>query len=591
MSLCLNPDCSHRNALTDQFCQKCRSKLLLRERYRAINGIGQGGFGKTFQAVDEDKPSKPYCVIKQFFPSAQGTATLEKAAELFKEEATRLDSLGKHPQIPELYAYFTGPDNRQYLVQEYVEGQNLEKELKEQGIFNEEKIRHLLEELLPVLEFIHGKQVIHRDIKPENIIRRKSDNKLVLVDFGAAKLVTPLNRSVTGTIIGSAEYVAPEQSNGKAVNGSDLYSLGVTCLYLLTGVSPFDLFDVGEHEWIWRQFLVNNPVSDDLGNVLDKLVEFGTKKRYQSAEEVLLSLNLRSLCVPTASQVVGNIIQTSLQSFDFETVTVDSRGREIRREKRRADYFTENLGKAITLEMVAIPAGTFMMGSPAGEGHYNEKPQHSVTVSAFFMGKYPITQAQWRVVASLPKIEWDLNLSPSGFSGDNRPVERVSWEEAVEFCKRLSKETGKEYRLPSEAQWEYACRAGTTTPFHFGETITPDLANYNGNRSTYANGPKGIYRVTTTPVGQFLPNAFGLYDMHGNVWEWCEDDWHRNYRDNPPSDGSAWKGSNGSSKVLRGGSWSTYPEYCPSPSRDDNNRALRYFNNGFRVIWVARRTL
>ena len=299
MSLCLNPDCSHKNTPTDKFCHKCGSQLLLRERYRALKLIGQGGFGKTFQAIDEDKPSKPYCVIKQFFPSAQGTGTLQKAAELFKEEAIRLDSLGRYPQIPELYAYFTGNDGRQYLVQEYIEGQNLEQELKQEGVFNEAKIKHLLSEILPILEFIHSKQVIHRDIKPENIIRRKSDNKLILVDFGAAKFVSPLNRSMTGTIIGSAEYIAPEQGNGKPVNASDLYSLGVTCLYLLTGISPFDLFDGGEHQWVWRQWLVNNPVSNELGNILDKLIEFGTKKRYQSASEVLQALQIKtSVSIP-----------------------------------------------------------------------------------------------------------------------------------------------------------------------------------------------------------------------------------------------------------------------------------------------------
>ncbi|MDB9419337.1 GUN4 domain-containing protein [Microcystis aeruginosa CS-563/04] len=299
MSLCLNPDCSHKNTPTDKFCHKCGSQLLLRERYRALKLIGQGGFGKTFQAIDEDKPSKPYCVIKQFFPSAQGTGTLQKAAELFKEEAIRLDSLGRYPQIPELYAYFTSNDGRQYLVQEYIEGQNLEQELKQEGVFNEAKIKHLLSEILPILEFIHSKQVIHRDIKPENIIRRKSDNKLILVDFGAAKFVSPLNRSMTGTIIGSAEYVAPEQGNGKAVNASDLYSLGVTGIYLLTGISPFDLFDGGEHQWVWRQWLVDNPVSNELGNILDKLIEFGTKKRYQSASEVLQALQIKtSVSIP-----------------------------------------------------------------------------------------------------------------------------------------------------------------------------------------------------------------------------------------------------------------------------------------------------
>ena len=190
--------------------------------------------------------------------------------------------MGKHPQIPELLAYFIHDDQRQYLVQEYIAGQNLEQELKSQGNFNEAKIQQLLEDLLPVLDFIHQHQVIHRDIKPENIIRRERDNKLVIVDFGAAKAVTPLNRSVTGTSIGTEVYAAPEQNLGKAINASDLYSLGVTCLYLLTGVSPFELFDSGDHEWVWRQYLVNNSVNDNLGNILDKLVTFGTKKRYQS---------------------------------------------------------------------------------------------------------------------------------------------------------------------------------------------------------------------------------------------------------------------------------------------------------------------
>jgi serine/threonine protein kinase len=294
MNQCLNPDCLAVNLETHRFCQQCGQKLWLKDRYQALKLVGQGGFGKTFLAIDHDKPSKPQCVIKQFFPQGQGTGGLQKAAELFAEEAKRLDELGKHPQIPELLAYFIHEDQRQYLVQEYIAGQNLEQELKSQGNFTQDKIRALLLDLLPVLDFIHQCQVIHRDIKPENIIRRAQDNKLVLVDFGAAKAVTPVNRSVTGTMIGSAEYVAPEQMNGKAVNASDLYSLGVTCLYLLTGISPFDLFDVGEHEWIWRDYLVDNAVSDDLGKILDKLVIFGTKRRYQSIEEVLKDLSPNS---------------------------------------------------------------------------------------------------------------------------------------------------------------------------------------------------------------------------------------------------------------------------------------------------------
>ncbi len=329
MSLCLNPNCSSANPDGNKFCEKCRSKLFLQERYQAIKLIGQGGFGRTFKAVDYSKPSKPYCVIKQFFPSAQGTDTIEKASELFEKEAIQLEKLGRHPQIPELFAYLNHDDDRQYLVQEYIEGQNLEQELRSQGVFNEAKIKALLTDILPVLDFIHSQGVVHRDIKPENIIRRNSDKKAVLVDFGAAKLVTPLNRSVTGTVIGSAEYVAPEQANGKPNNPSDLYSLGVTCIYLLTQVSPFDLFDTSEHEWIWRQFLVNNNVRDDLGRILDKMIEFGTRKRYQSAKEILQDLTGQSPAIsiqtpatpviqtPPPPKVAANIVLKSARGVNY----------------------------------------------------------------------------------------------------------------------------------------------------------------------------------------------------------------------------------------------------------------------------------
>jgi formylglycine-generating enzyme required for sulfatase activity len=187
------------------------------------------------------------------------------------------------------------------------------------------------------------------------------------------------------------------------------------------------------------------------------------------------------------------------------------------------------------IEMVEIPAGNFLMGSPTSEeSHFtSESLQHEVNLGAFWMSKFPITQAQWVRV---------MGASPSHFKGDNLPVEQVSWHDAMDFCRRLSEQTGHIYTLPSEAQWEYACRAGTTTPFYFGETITPDQANYDGNY-TYNGGPRGEYRQRTTPVGMFPPNAWGLYDMHGNVWEWCLDEWHPNY-EGAPVDGSAWEGGN-----------------------------------------------
>ncbi|MCC3408856.1 MAG: protein kinase [Microcoleus sp. PH2017_10_PVI_O_A] len=299
MSYCLNPACQNpQNADRTQFCLNCGTKLLLRERYRAIKPLGRGGFGRTFLAVDEDKPSKPRCAIKQFFPLSQGTSSAEKAAELFNREAVRLDELGKHPQIPELLAHFQ-QERYQYLVQEFIEGQNLQQELAGAGVFSENQIRSLLNDLLPVLEFVHSRNVIHRDIKPPNIIRRRVSQtpiiytyptltgELVLVDFGAAKLVEGLRE--TGTVIGSPEFVAPEQIRGQAVYASDLYSLGVTCIYLLTQISPFDLFDINQDVWVWRDFL-KVKVDRKLSRILDKMIEPSLSRRYKSVAEILQDL-------------------------------------------------------------------------------------------------------------------------------------------------------------------------------------------------------------------------------------------------------------------------------------------------------------
>lgn len=290
MSFCLNPTCPNpQNPSGTKFCLACGAKLLLKDRYRGVKPIGQGGFGRTFLAIDEDKPSKPPCVIKQFFPQAQGTSTVQKAVELFNQEAMRLDELGRHPQIPELLAHFT-QDPHQYLVQEFIDGQTLAQELEKTGNFNENQVKQVLNDLLPVLQFIHSKNVIHRDIKPENVIRRSSDHKLVLVDFGASKVVTTTGMFKPGTSIGSPEYVAPEQLRGQAIFASDIYSLGVTCINLLTQMSPFDLYDANADKWVWRDFLTS-PFSDALGKILDKMMEITPSRRYQSVDEVLKDLN------------------------------------------------------------------------------------------------------------------------------------------------------------------------------------------------------------------------------------------------------------------------------------------------------------
>jgi len=295
-------------------------------------------------------------------------------------------------------------------------------------------------------------------------------------------------------------------------------------------------------------------------------------------------------------QLPQESFRLNLQDFEYQTPTVNRRGEIIKQDTKIAQYYTENLGNNVTLEMVAIPSGKFMMGSPKTEAerYDDESPQHEVTVSSFFMGKYPVTQAQWRVVAALPQVKRELKPDPSYFKGDNLPVEQISWYEAVEFCDRLSKSTGRNYRLPSEAEWEYACRAGTTTPFYFGETITADLANYYAEVS-YGDAPKGKPVGQTTPVGSYPPNAFGLYDVHGNVWEWCYDDWHSNY-ELAPSDGSPWlnkqqkDNENDNPKLLRGGSWNNSPGYCRCASRNHFELGSRYDYRGFRVVVSPART-
>ncbi|MBE9140831.1 formylglycine-generating enzyme family protein [Nodosilinea sp. LEGE 07088] len=298
-------------------------------------------------------------------------------------------------------------------------------------------------------------------------------------------------------------------------------------------------------------------------------------------------------------------IQSVLQSWAAGTLAATDDLEEesalklvITRQRKSAQYFTEDLGNGIDLDMVLITGGGFLMGSPDNEIDRwdDEGPQHEVTVPTCFMGKFPITQAQWRVVVeTYPQVEQELDPDPANFKGDHRPVEQVSWLDATEFCARLSQKTGREYRLPTEAEWEYACRAGTTTPFAFGETLTSDLVNYNGD--SYNHGPQGESRGETTDVGS-LPNAnqFGLYDMHGNVWEWCQDHWHDNYEGEPPADGRAWLFSDErkdgeTGRLLRGGSWDHSPRGCRSACRNGPYPDARDLSDGFRVVCSAARAL
>ena len=296
MICCLNPDCpDSQNPIGTNFCVSCGTGLrpLLRNRYRVTAPLGGGGFARTYLAEDIDKLDEQ-CVVKQLAPQAQGSWSLKKATELFEQEARRLQQLGQHHQIPTLYAYFK-EDNYLYLVQQFIEGQNLLQELQQQGVFDEAKIRELLHDLLPVLQAVHQQQVIHRDIKPENILRCQSDGKLVLIDFGVAKQATPTAIAKPGTMIGSLGYAPIEQmQEGEAFPASDLYSLGATCFHLLTNIYTRNLWIRHGYGWIqnWRQYL-KQPITQELGHIIDRLLQENHVQRYQSAEEVLQDLNKR----------------------------------------------------------------------------------------------------------------------------------------------------------------------------------------------------------------------------------------------------------------------------------------------------------
>ncbi|MHC5773761.1 protein kinase domain-containing protein [Nostoc sp.] len=315
MICCLNPDCSNPlNPNGKKFCQSCNTPLvsLLRNRFRVIRVLSdEGGFGRTYLSEDVDKLNER-CVIKQLAPKFQGTWSQKKAMELFAEEAQRLQDLGEHPQIPTLLAYFE-QEGCLYLVQQYINGENLLKELQQRKGYNAREIQSILLDLLPILKFIHDRKVIHRDIKPENIIRHKSDGRLSLIDFGSSKQFTAKVQHKSGTSIGSHGYSPLEQiRDGKAFPASDLFGLGATCFHLLTGNSPFQLWMESGYAWVsnWREYL-RSPLTPELDFVIDKLLKKDIQERYQSADEVLRDLIPKQLlALPPAGKSSGKIPPT-----------------------------------------------------------------------------------------------------------------------------------------------------------------------------------------------------------------------------------------------------------------------------------------
>jgi eukaryotic-like serine/threonine-protein kinase len=615
---------------------------LLRNRYSIQQPLASGYFGDTYLAIDLDYHPQRYVVVKHLKPESKSPALLQLARRLFATEAIVLGRLGELTnRIPTLYAYFE-EQNEFYLVQEFIEGQTLSHELGA-GKLSTLATIHILREILIGLSFVHAENTIHRDLKPDNIIRRSSDGSLVLIDFGAVKevrntsLIAQTPKTIASIGFGTEGYMPSEQAMGFPKLASDIYAVGAIGIECLTGKEPHQLFDEEMLEFKWRHlYLASDPKLDPLISrlaiVLTKMLQPRYQDRYANAAEALVAIDqlmlfqqprkLSSIVLSTklprridrtaflkmmglgglgvvSSLFVPQIVaqfdrqstwiksskQVSInqgQFVEFISTKLNERGDIIDRQQFQSEIFLEELGDGISLTMIKIPTGNFMMGSPEQEEgrEIHEQPQHLVNISEFYLGQTQITQAQWGAVFQDKSMMFGKN--------SQLPINRINWFDAIAFCQRLSQKTGHKYRLPSESEWEYACRARTTTPFAHGDTITPAIVNHNAEYP-YAKAPRGGCLDKTTPVGTFPPNQFGLFDMHGNLWEWCLDEWFDDYF-NAPTDGSFRGSMDGSNldplRVVRGGSWSSYARLCRAASRNSLFASFRDQHYGMRVALV-----
>ena len=573
--------------------------------YEIDRELGRGGFGITYLArhIMLECPM----VIKSPHTHLSSEPTYTAYVDRFTKEGRNLKDLSKaqHPNIVRVADFF-GEGAVPCMVMDYVEGETLSNRVQQAGAIDEATIVPCIVTIAEVLSQVHELNLVHRDANPANIIIQPNGQPM-LIDFGIALEIKPRRTTTQAGLGGHWDFAPYEQLSKKQNSGDprvDIYCLGATLYFAITGECPDSAYDrkdsiqEGKDSLISPQTIVPT-LSDRINHAILSAMEMDPDDRPASMKAWITLLTtddglLSKITPPTLESL-------PLKRWDFQTIVVNQYAKIIEKPDRTVQHFEEEIAEDLSIKMIVVPGGSFMMGSPEGElGSYSdEKPQHLVTVPSFAIAQTLVTQAQWKAIAQLPKVKQKLNSSPSYHLGDDRHVEQINWLEAVEFCDRLTRLTCKPYRLPSEAEWEYACRAGTITAFNMGPTIATDFANYRGRddvrddrtiSGSYGEGPKGNYRGKTTPSQTFSANGWGLYDTHGNLWEWCADDWHDNY-EGAPIDGSVWDASNDSgSKVTRGGSWFSTPQYCRSAIRNSNAPGYRSYTIGFRVILPLRRS-
>jgi formylglycine-generating enzyme required for sulfatase activity/predicted Ser/Thr protein kinase len=501
-------------------------------RYEIQRVIGQGGMGVVYLALDKQLNDSPRA-IKTIKPEQM----LDKRgfAQL-KQEAQASISL-THQNIVRVINY-EEHEGLAYIVMEYISGSTLEEILLEKGRLTVEEFLPIARQICNALDYSHKKKIIHRDIKPSNIFLTEED-EAKLADFGIARVMKDSQTRMTGHMTaGTLIYMPPEVIfGGKPDERADIYSLGITFYEMLAGEPPFVSGDIGlQHRERKPEPIEGIPV--ELNNAILKALAKAQADRPASAGEY------------------WEILSGELVPWDSkDTPSPPGIAKEMRE-------ITNSIGMKLRL----IPAGEFMMGAVPGDDDAleDEKPKHRVKITkVFYIGVYPVTQEQYEQV---------MGENPSGFEGDDCPVEDVSWYEAQEFCDKLSQLTGERYRLPTEAEWEYACRAGTTTKYYWGDEMDGDYAWYEENSGD-----------ETHEIGRKQPNAWGLYDMSGNVGEWCGDWYDENYYSRSPAKDPVGP-SSGNDRVLRGGRWNSDSGGIRSSTRDGYRPDYDGSNSGFRVV-------
>lgn len=549
-------------------------------------------------------------------------------AEKLIKQAQQVAQRCQSPCLIKLYPHVFLEDDLAYMVMDYPEGNDLANYIDSNGKLPPEEALKIITKVASAVNILHQNKCLHLDLKPQNIIIEDKTQNPIIVDYGwAIKLFALAARK---TPISPNDCFSPPEKtkdSGKLGVYSDIYSLAAILYVLTTAQLPLNA-NLRSFQDLVPPIQYNNQMSDRFSDAILKGMALDIKQRPQCLKDWLDLFKQAQIQEESSSQEKPKIIEQTefmppppeetvvqrstqiitpptitkpkynypnIEEFSFETVTLTEEkklfGFVSKIEKnlmtKKGQYFVEYLGQGVNLEMIFIPSGQFMMGSSNDERHRekDESPQHKVNLNSFYISKYPVTQLQWKTVSYFPKVTRNLKHKPALFRGDALPVERVSWFDVQEFCKRLSKYTGRNYRLPTESEWEYACRGNTNTAFSFGDVITSEVANFD--RPNKDNKNKNLkYEKKTTPVDNFYPNPFGLYDVHGNVWEWCEDNYVSSYTQKP-KDGTAHLTSMvNQNRVVRGGSWSLSSEYCRSAKRNSYAPDSSYNFIGFRVVCV-----